>query len=33
MEKLYRKFASEDKFFAEEGMEDYTIGLIKEDDE
>ncbi len=31
MEKLYREFASEDKIFAEEGMEEYTAGLLKED--
>jgi len=32
MEKLYREFASEDKMLAEEGVEDYTAGLLKEDE-
>lgn len=29
--KLYSKFAKEDKILAEEGMDDYVNGLIKED--
>ena len=29
--KLYSKFAKEDKYLAEEGMDDYVNGLIKED--